>query len=93
MDPQLSAAAIALLFGAAKIGLIGTVGFAIAWVRARARIRTLEAAASHQIAGATDERLERLEQSVEYVVGQLDRIAETQHELQRQLPPPERHRE
>jgi hypothetical protein len=94
MDPQLSAAAIALLFGAAKIGLIGTVGFAIAWFRARDRIRRLEAQASHPSVTAAGERLDRIEETLEYVAAQLDRIAATQEEVRlelasRNLPPTE----
>jgi hypothetical protein len=94
MDPQLSAAAIALLFGAAKIGLIGTVGFAIAWFRARDRIRRLEAQASPPSVAGTGERLDRIEETMEYVAAQLDRIAATQEEVRlelasRNLPPTE----
>lgn len=88
MDPALSAAAIALLFGAAKIGIIGTVGFGIAWVRARARIRSLENSVTGQLGAASSDRLDRLEQSLEYVVGQLDRVAEAQDALHRQLVAP-----
>jgi hypothetical protein len=88
VDPQLSAVAIALLFGAAKIGVIGTVGFAIAWIRARARIRALENSVSGQVGAGSADRLDRLEQSMDYIVSQLDRIAEGQDALQRQLPPP-----
>ncbi len=88
MDPALSAAAIALLFGAAKIGIIGTVGFGIAWFRARARMQRLEAAAAQQLSHGADERVERMEQTMEYVVGQLDRIVEAQDALQRQLAAP-----
>jgi hypothetical protein len=91
MDPTLSAAAIALLFGAAKIGVIGTIGFGIAWIRARGRLRTLEAAAAQQRSDGAEERVERIEQTMEYVVAQLDRIAEAQDELRRQLPPPSNH--
>ena len=87
MDPQLSAAAIALLFGAAKIGVIGTVGFAIAWARARARIRALEQSVG-QVGKGSQDRLDHLEQSMDYVVSQLDRVAETQDALQRQLAAP-----
>ena len=87
MDPALSAAAIALLFGAAKVGVIGTVGFGIAWARARARIRSLEASLSQQLSQGADERMGRLEQNMEYVVSQLDRMAEVQDELRRLRPP------
>ena len=88
MDPQVSAAAIALLFGAAKIGVIGSVGFAIAWFRARARIRALEKSGTGDVGAGSTGRLDRLEQSMDYMVSQLDRIAEAQEALQRQLPPP-----
>ena len=64
MDPQLSAAAIALLFGAAKIGVIGTVGFAVAWMRARSRIRILEEHNSQQLAPDLGERIDRLNSPV-----------------------------
>ena len=74
MDPELSAAAIGMLLGAAKIGLVGTVGFAIAWARSRAKIRALEAAAQQQ----HDNRLLHLEQTVDYIAAQLDQVAEQQ---------------
>lgn len=95
MDPAMSAAAIALLLGAAKIGVIGTVGFAIAWYRARARIRALESSVSSQVRATSADRLDRLEQSMEYVVSQLDRIADAQDASHRQLlqPPNNRARE
>ena len=44
MDPQLSGFALGLLFGAAKIGAIGTIGFAIAWWRTRRKLQRLERA-------------------------------------------------
>jgi hypothetical protein len=74
MNPELSAAAIGLLLGAAKIGFVGTVGFAIAWARSRAKIRALEATIRQQ----TDDRLLHLEQMVNYIAGQLDQVAEQQ---------------
>jgi hypothetical protein len=91
VDPQLSAAAIALLFGAAKIGLIGTVGFAIAWMRARSRIKALEEHALRQVAPGIDERIDRIEQSVEYIASQIERVVEAQERAQ-QLPPGARER-
>lgn len=92
MNPQLSAAAIALLFGAAKIGLVGTVGFAVAWVRARARIKQLEHLVAQRGESGRDERIDRIEQAVDYMASQLDRMVEVQERPARQLPPsqPER---
>jgi len=89
MDPQLSAAGIALLFGAAKIGLIGTVGFAIAWFRARARIQKLESSATQQLGSGLDERIDRIEQTVDYIASQMERLAESDVEPRRHLPPSE----
>ena len=43
IDPTLSGFALGLLLGAAKVGLIGTVGFGIAWWRTRRKLRRLEA--------------------------------------------------
>lgn len=43
MSPELTGFAFGLLLGAAKVTAIAAVGFGIAWWRARARIRSLEA--------------------------------------------------
>src|SRR5215207_4349980 len=83
MDPELSGFALGLLFGAAKIMTIGTVGFGIAWWRARRRVRELEAA--QQQPSLLEERLDRLEQGFDYSATQLDRLVEGQSELSRQL--------
>ncbi|MGH7517042.1 MAG: hypothetical protein ACREOC_06180 [Gemmatimonadales bacterium] len=79
MDLALSGFALGLLFGAAKVLLIGTVGFGIAWWRGRRRLRELEAL--HAQPSLTDERLERLEQGLDYLATQLDRVVQSQGEL------------
>ena len=83
MDLALSGFALGLLFGAAKVLLIGTVGFGIAWWRTRRRLQVLEA--SHSQPSITDERLDRLEQGLDYLASQLDRLVADQGELARQL--------
>ncbi|MGH7586594.1 MAG: hypothetical protein ACREMH_10130 [Gemmatimonadales bacterium] len=89
MDPALSGFALGLLVGAAKVFLIGTVGFGIAWWRTRRRLQVLEA--EHARPSITDERLDRLEQGFDYLASQLDRLVEGQGELARQLNLPEAH--
>lgn len=83
MNPEWSGFALGLLFGAAKIMAIGTVGFGIAWWRARVRIRKLEAERLEP--AEADERLVRLEQSFDYVAGQLDQLMRSHAELNEQL--------
>jgi hypothetical protein len=83
MDPQSSAFVLGLLFGAAKIMTIGTVGFGIGWWRTRARLRALEAARSQP--SLTEERLDRLEQGLDYMAIQLDRLVQGQADLNQQL--------
>ena len=79
MDPQLSGFALGLLLGAAKVMGIAAVGFGIAWWRARARIRKLEAEQFQPV--WTEERLARLEQGLDYAASQLDQVVRTQVEL------------
>lgn len=86
MDPQLSSFTIGLLFGAAKVGLVGTVGFAIAWWRGQRKLAALQAA--HPDPGHLEERLAVLERASDYTVTQLERLIEGQAVLLRQLPPP-----
>jgi hypothetical protein len=88
MDPTLSGFALGLLFGAAKIGLIGTIGFGIAWWRTRARLRRLEAALPDPV--VLSERLANLEQLADYSASQMDRLIEVQDALARQLAAPPR---
>jgi hypothetical protein len=83
MELALGGVALGLLLGAAKVLLIGTVGFGIAWWRARRRIQELERLAAQPSPG--EERLDRLEQNLDYVASQLERIAQGQAELVRQI--------
>lgn len=83
MELALGGVALGLLFGAAKVLLIGTVGFGIAWWRARRRIQELEALRGQP--SVTEERLDRLEQNLDYLASQLDRVVQGQFELVRQL--------
>jgi hypothetical protein len=85
MDPTLSGFALGLLFGAAKVGAIGTVGFGIAWWRTRAKLRRLESALPDP--ARLEERLASLEQIADYSAAKLDRLVEGQ-ETSRQLPLP-----
>jgi hypothetical protein len=82
MELALGGVALGLLLGAAKVLLIGTVGFGIAWWRARRRIHELEARAQPSL---TDERLDRLEQNLDYLASQIDRVVQGQVELAREL--------
>lgn len=83
MDPTLSGFALGLLLGAAKVGLIGTVAFGIAWWRTRMKLRRLEATLPDPASLA--ERLANLEQMVDYSASQMDRLLEAQDALARQL--------
>ena len=85
MDPTLSGFALGLLLGAAKIGVIGTVGFGIAWWRTRTRLRRLEAALPDP--ASLEERLTNLEQVADYTAAQVSRLVEA-HEAGAVLPPP-----
>ena len=84
MDPQLSGFALGLLFGAAKIGAIGTVAFGVAWWRVRRKLRRLERASADQI----EARLASLEESAQLTAGQLDRLLDAQDAARRVLPAP-----
>ena len=66
---------------------IGAVGFGIAWWRARVRIRQLEDA-QRPDAAALEERLGRLEGSLDYMTSALDRLATGQDDLRKRLAPP-----
>jgi hypothetical protein len=76
MDPTLSGFALGLLLAAAKVGVIGTVWFGIAWWRTRARLRKLETALPDP--GRLDERLARLEELADYSASRMDRLIEDQ---------------
>ena len=83
MDPQLNGFALGLLFAAAKIGAIGTIGFAIAWWRTRRKLDRLERTLPDP--GQLDERLASLEQNTDYIGARLSQLADTQALLTRQL--------
>jgi hypothetical protein len=83
MDPTLSGFALGLLLAAAKVGLIGTVGFGIAWWRTRRKLQRLEAALPDPASLA--ERLANLEQIADYSARQIDQLVESQDALARQL--------
>jgi hypothetical protein len=76
MDPTLSGFTLGLLLGAAKLGIIGTVGFGIAWWRTRARLRRLEATLPDP--ARLEERLANLESLADYTAGQVNRLVEGQ---------------
>lgn len=83
MDPTLSGFALGLLLGAAKVGVLGTVVFAIAWWRTRTKLRRLEATLPDPAQLA--ERLASLEQIADYTASQMDRLVKTQEDLAKQL--------
>ena len=86
MDPQLSGFALGLLFGAAKLGAIGTVGFAIAWWRTRRKLQHLERVLPDP--GVLEERLAGLEQNSDYIGAKLAELGETQTRLLQHLGSP-----
>lgn len=83
MDPQLSGFALGLLFGAAKIGAIGTIGFGIAWWRTRRKLQRLESALPDP--GILEERLAALEQNSDYIGAKIAELGAAQHQVLRQL--------
>ena len=75
------------VFVASTKGLaIASVIFGIAWWRARARLRKLEAERPEP--GELERRLEQLETSLEYLSATLERLAAGQDELRRLRPGP-----
>jgi hypothetical protein len=83
VDPQLSGFALGLLFAAAKVGAIGTIGFAVAWWRTRRKLQRFERELPDP--GQLDERLANLEQHSDYIGARLSELADTQALLLRQL--------
>jgi hypothetical protein len=75
MSPEWTGFAFGLLVGAAKAAAIGTIGFGIAWLRARRRIRELEA--ERLESSLSDERLRALEEGIGRIGAQLDRLVES----------------
>jgi hypothetical protein len=86
MDPTLSGFALGLLLAAAKVGVIGTVAFGVAWWRTRTKLRRLQATLPDPASLA--ERLANLEQMADYSASQMDRLLEAQDALARQLAAP-----
>lgn len=84
MDPS-SFLLGALVVSAKGLG-IGSVGFGIAWWRARTRIRQLEAE-RHLDPEPLHDRMDRLESSLDSVAAALGRLTAAQRDLQHQLPP------
>jgi hypothetical protein len=82
VDPQISGFALGLLLGAAKVGLLGTAGFGIAWWRTRQKLKSLETALPDP--AVLNERLAALEQASDYMSGKLAELANTQALLARQ---------
>jgi hypothetical protein len=83
VDPQLSGFALGLLVAAAKVGAIGTIGFAIAWWRTRRKLQHLEQTLPDP--GQLNERLAGLEQTNDEIGARLSELADTQAFLARQL--------
>ena len=83
MDPQLSGFALGLLLGAAKLGVLGTIGFGLAWWFTRRKLRRLESTGPDPAQLA--ERLAVLERGFDYFAAQMDRLVDSQTTLARQL--------
>lgn len=83
MDPQLSGFALGLLLGAAKVGFLGTLGFAIAWWRARGKLHRYEAELPDP--ARLEERLASLEQASAYTTAKLTQLVDAQAEVLRAL--------
>lgn len=93
MSPELTGFLLGLLLGAAKLMAIGILGFGIAWWRARARIRALEAELLElgSSSGADADRWRLVEQRMTDMARQLEQLTETHRLLaERVLPPPDR---
>lgn len=83
MDPQLSGFALGLLFAAAKVGALATIGFAIAWWRTRRKLQRLERALPDP--GVLEERLASLERNSDYIAARVGELGEAQRQVLRQL--------
>lgn len=86
MDPQLSGFALGLLFSAAKVGLLGTLGFGVAWWRARSKLRRYEAELPDP--ARLEERLASLEQASDYTTAKLSELVDVQSDVLRALGAP-----
>lgn len=76
---------LGVLLASTKGLAIATLGFGIAWWRSRQRVKELEAERPQQ--AELRERLDRLESSLEYVAGALNRLGQGQDDLRHALPP------
>ena len=76
---------LGVLLASTKALALVAVGFGIAWWRGRARIRELEAA--RPSGQELDERLGRVENSLDYITSTLERLGSSQDDLRRQRPP------
>jgi uncharacterized protein HemX len=87
MNPELTGFLLGLLLGAAKVMAIGTVGFGLAWWRARGRIRHLEAEQleTERLAAPDREDWRQLQEGLAQVIVQLDQITRTQAGMMKQL--------
>jgi hypothetical protein len=83
MDPTLSGFALGLLLGAAKVGLLGTVAFGIAWWRARRKLRQIEEALPDP--ERLEERLAHLEQLAEASAQRMERLLDAQEASEARL--------
>jgi hypothetical protein len=86
MDPTLSGFALGLLFGAAKLGLIGTIVFGIAWWRTRRKLKRLEAELPSP--AVLEERLASIEQVTDFTASQMARLIKVQEDLTKQIARP-----
>jgi hypothetical protein len=75
---------LGVLLASTKGLALVAVGFGIAWWRSRVRIRELEAA--QPAARELDERLARVESSLDYITSTLERLGSSQDDLRRRLP-------
>lgn len=85
VDP--SSFMLGALIVTAKALAFGAAGFGIAWLRARERIRELEAERQLDQQPVL-EGMERIENTLDTVNVALQRLATEHDELQRRLPPP-----
>jgi len=85
MESTLTFVVGALIASTKGLALVA-LGFGIAWWRTRARLRRLEDERP-ALPPEVDQRLERLESSLEHLHGTLARIAAGQDQLRQALPP------
>jgi hypothetical protein len=87
MSPELTGFVLGLLLGAAKLMAITTVGFGIAWWRARRRVQELEGELQEDaLPPNVEERLRQVEEVLARVASRLEVISESQALLSERLP-------